>query len=59
MNFSDFHHLDISGHRDIDFIDIRMETDTALVKWIEDWLYLRIQHRFRHIACAAAGDHVV
>ena len=30
MNFSDFHHLDISGHRDIDFIDIRMETDTAL-----------------------------
>lgn len=30
MNFSDYHHLGISGHRDIDFIDIRLETDTAL-----------------------------
>lgn len=30
MNFSDFHQLGISGHRDIDFVDIRLETDTAL-----------------------------
>lgn len=30
MNFSDFHQLGICGHRDIDFVDIRLETDTAL-----------------------------
>ena len=30
MNFSSVHELGISGHRDIDFVDIRLETDTAL-----------------------------
>ncbi len=30
MNFSTFHHLPITGHNDIDFVDIRLETDTPL-----------------------------
>ena len=30
MNFSTFHRLPITGHKDIDFVDIRLETDTSL-----------------------------
>ena len=30
MNFSTFLRLPITGHKDIDFVDIRLETDTSL-----------------------------
>ena len=54
MNFSVFHDMDIVGHRDIDFFDIRLETDTAL--YVDPERIALSNHPVAHAAIRCIDD---
>lgn len=55
MNFSDAFGLSISGHRDIDFADIRLDTDTTL--YVDPERILLSDHPIAVCASASINDY--